>query len=65
MRSLFLGHFGLKDKEYDDNSFVIEIASKDGSKKRSRNGRPSRDRDRQRGRNRNRNSSRGGGGRRR
>ena len=56
---------GLKDKEYDDNSFVIEIASKDGSKKRSRDGRPSRDRDRQRGRNRNRNSSRGGGGRRR
>ena len=35
----------LKGKEYDNKSFVVEIASKDGSKKRG---------DRNRGRNRNR-----------
>ena len=53
---------GLKDKEYDENSFVVEIASKDGSgRKRSR----SRGSDRNRNRNRNRNSSRSGGGNRR
>ena len=53
---------GLKDKEYDENSFVVEIASKDGGgRKRSR----SRGSDRNRDRNRNRNSSRSGGGNRR
>ena len=53
---------GLKDKKYDENSFVVEIASKDGSgRKRSR----SRGSDRNRNRNRNRNSSRSGGGNRR
>ena len=54
---------GLKDKEYDENSFIVEIASKDGGggKKRSR----SRGSDRNRDRNRNRNSSRSGGGNRR
>jgi ATP-dependent RNA helicase DeaD len=52
---------GLKDKEYDDNSFVVEIASNDGGKGRSR----SRGSDRNRDRNRNRNNSRGGGGNRR
>ncbi len=54
---------GLKDKEYDDNSFVVEIASKDGGKrKRSRGSDRNRDRDRNRGRN---NSRSGGGNRRR
>ena len=51
---------GLKDKEYDDNSFVVEIASKDGGKRKR-----SRGSDRNRDRNRGRNSSRGGGGNRR
>jgi ATP-dependent RNA helicase DeaD len=53
---------GLKDKEYDDNSFVVEIAAKDaGGGKRKRDNR-SRGSDRNRDRNRNRNSSRSGGG---
>ena len=51
---------GLKDKEYDDNSFVVEIASKDGGKRKR-----SRGSDRNRDRNRGRNNSRGGGGNRR
>ena len=65
----------LKNKEYDGKTFLVEIASKDGSKPRSRNrdrGR-NRSRNRERGRNRDkgnnkdRNSFRGksGGGRRR
>ncbi|MBD00999.1 MAG: ATP-dependent RNA helicase [Crocinitomicaceae bacterium] len=65
----------LKNKEYDGKTFLVEIASKDGSKPRSRNrdrGR-NRSRNRDRGRNRDkgnnkdRNSFRGksGGGRRR
>jgi len=51
---------GLKDKEYDDNSFVVEIASKDGGKRKR-----SRGSDRNRDRNRGRNNSRGGSGNRR
>ena len=51
---------GLKDKEYDDNSFVVEIASKDGGKRKR-----SRGSDRNRDRNRNRNNSRGGSSNRR
>ena len=54
---------GLKDKEYDDNSFVVEIATQDGGGKRKRD--RSRGSDRNRDRNRNRNNSRGGGGNRR
>ncbi|MFL2585604.1 MAG: hypothetical protein ACJ0QO_03000, partial [Parvicellaceae bacterium] len=54
---------GLKDKEYDDNSFVVEIANQDGGGKRKRD--RSRGSDRNRDRNRNRNNSRGGGGNRR
>ena len=52
---------GLKDKEYDDNSFVVEIASKDGGGRKRSRSRGS-DRNRDRNRNRNRNSSRSGGG---
>ena len=51
---------GLKDKEYDDNSFVVEIASKDGGKRKR-----SRGSDRNRDRNRKRNNSRGGSSNRR
>ena len=42
-------------KEYDKKSFVVEIASKDGSKRR---GDRNRDRDRNRGRDRDRNRGR-------
>ena len=65
----------LKDKEYDGKTFLVEIASNEGSKSRSRDRGRSRDRDRgrsrdrDRGRSRDRNSFRGGnsgsGGRRR
>ena len=65
----------LKDKEYDGKTFVVEIASKEGSKSRSRDRGRGRDRsrsrdrsrNRDRGNNRDRNSFRGnsGGGRRR
>ena len=65
----------LKDKEYDGNTFKVEIASNEGSNSRSRDRGRSRDRDRgrsrdrDRGRSRDRNSFRGGnsgsGGRRR
>lgn len=65
----------LKDKEYDGKTFVVEIASKEGSKSRSRDRGRGRDRsrsrdksrNRNRGNNRDRNSFRGksGGGRRR
>ena len=51
---------GLKDKEYDDNRFVVEIASKDGGKRKR-----SRGSDRNRDRNRKRNNSRGGSSNRR
>jgi ATP-dependent RNA helicase DeaD len=43
----------LKGKEYDDKSFVVEIASNDGGKKRG-------GRDRNRGGDRDRNRNRGG-----
>jgi ATP-dependent RNA helicase DeaD len=54
---------GLKDKEYDDNSFIVEIASDEGGGKKRRD--RSRGSDRNRDRNRSRNNSRGGGGNRR
>jgi len=50
---------GLKDKEYDEKSFVVEIASKDGGKRKSRGSERNRDR------NRKRNNSRGGSSNRR
>jgi ATP-dependent RNA helicase DeaD len=65
----------LKDKEYDGKTFLVEIASNEGSKSRSRDRSRGRDRsrsrdrsrNRDRGNNRDRNSFRGnsGGGRRR
>tara|TARA_Y100000991_G_scaffold81448_1_gene61472 strand:- start:526 stop:1635 length:1110 start_codon:yes stop_codon:yes gene_type:complete len=53
----------LKGKEYDNKSFVVEIASKDGSKRRGdrnrgRDRKRGRDRDRNRGRDRDRNKRR-------
>ena len=47
----------LKDKEYDGKTFLVEIASNEGSKSRSRN--RSRNRDRSRSRDRSRNRDRG------
>jgi hypothetical protein len=47
----------LKDKEYDGKTFLVEIASNEGSKSRSRD--RSRNRDRSRSRDRSRNRDRG------
>jgi ATP-dependent RNA helicase DeaD len=54
----------LKDKEYDGKTFLVEIASNEGSKSRSRDRSKSRDRgrNRDRGNNRDRNSFRGNSG---